>query len=459
MDEPVCHGCRDALQRIAELEARVAELTRKLEEATHAGKRQAAPFRKGPPKPDPKKPGRKSGEAHGTHAHRPPPPESGAECHEAPLPEACPHCNGPLVETGTAEQFQTEIPRTPLIRKFTIHLGRCAQCGRSAQGRHPLQTSDALGAAASQIGPDAQAAVALLHTQAGLSHGKVAAVFKTVFGITVTRGASAQINSRAGRRLAGEYRCILGSIRASKQLSADETGWRVGGQSAWLHVWVGDEATAYAIDSQRSADALERAIGIDWSGVLGHDGYGTYDRFGSAIHQSCLAHVLRRVRELLAEARRGAVAFPRQLIALFTEAIHRRNQLGSGVETDDQRERQRCDCDDRLLALVSRLRVVKAYATLSKHLRRHLEQWFTFVFDPSVEPTNWKAEQAIRPAVVNRKVWGGNRTGAGAGAQQVLMSVFETCRRHTRSVLDFVSASLRAWGNRLLPTPTLLTAR
>jgi len=103
--------------------------------------------------------------------------------------------------------------------------------------------------------------------------------------------------------------------------------------------------------------------------------------------------------------------------------------------------------------------VVKAYATLSKHLRRHLEQWFTFVFDPSVEPTNWKAEQAIRPAVVNRKVWGGNRTGAGAGAQQVLMSVFETCRRHTRSVLDFVSANLRAWGNRLLPTPTLLTAR
>ena len=59
------------------------------------------------------------------------------------------------------------------------------------------------------------------------------------------------------------------------------------------------------------------------------------------------------------------------------------------------------------------------YATLAKHLRNHFEQWFAFVFDPRIEPTNWQAEQAIRPAVVNRKVWGGNRTDAGAKAQGV----------------------------------------
>jgi transposase len=459
MDEPACPGCRDANKRIADLEARVAELTRKLDEATRAGKRQAAPFRKGPPKPHPKAPGRKAGDAHGTHGHRPPPSGPVAERHHAPLPDACPHCRGPLIETGTAEQFQADIPRQPLIRQFTVHIGHCGDCGRRTQGRHPLQTSDALGAAASQIGPDAQAAVALLHTQAGLSHGKVATVFDALFGIGLTRGASAQINGRAGVRSEPAYQQIRASIRSSRQLAADETGWRVGGRSAWLHVWVGDTATAYAIDSQRSADALERAIGLDWSGVLGHDGYGTYDRFTSATHQSCLAHVLRRARELLDDATRGAVAFPRRLIALFTEAIHRRNQSGARVESDDERERTRSGFDDRLLALVRTRRAVPAYATFAQHLRRHLEQWFTFVFDPSVEPTNWAAEQAIRPAVVNRKVWGGNRTWAGAGTQQVLMSVFETCRRHARPVLDFVSGTLRAWGNRLLPTPTLLPGR
>jgi transposase len=378
-----------------------------------------------------------------------------AERHHAALPDACPHCRGPLIETDTAEQFQTEIPRQPLIRQFTVHIGHCGDCGRRTQGRHPLQTSDALGAAASQIGPDAQAAAALLHTQAGLSHGKVVAVFDALFGIRLTRGASAQINGRAGIRSEPEYRQLPASVRTSKQLAVDETGWRVGGHNAWLHVWVGDRATGYAIDSQRSADALERVIGRDWSGVLSHDGYGTYDRFAGALHQSCLAHVLRRTRELLADASRGAVAFPRQLIALFTEAIHRRNQLAGRAETDDERDRQRSGFDDRLLALLRPRRVVPAYTTLAKHLRKHLEQWFTFVFDPSVEPTNWKAEQAIRPAVVNRKVWGGNRTRVGADAQQVLMSVFETCRRHARSALDFVSLTLRSFGNRALQRPAL----
>src|SRR5881394_2530968 len=130
MDEPACPGCRELLRRVAELEARVAELTRKLDDALRAGKRQAAPFRKGSPKPDPKAPGRKSGDAHGTHGHRPPPLEPSAECHEARLPDACPHCRGRLVETGTAEQFQTEIPRTPLVRKFHVHIGRCDSCGK-----------------------------------------------------------------------------------------------------------------------------------------------------------------------------------------------------------------------------------------------------------------------------------------------------------------------------------------
>jgi len=96
---------------------------------------------------------------------------------------------------------------------------------------------------------------------------------------------------------------------------------------------------------------------------------------------------------------------------------------------------------------------------LARHLWNHSAEWFAFVSDPAIEPTNWKAEQAIRPAVVNRKVWGGNRTAAGAHAQGVLSSVLETCRRQTRSALDYVSQTLRSVGNRLLPRPVLLAAR
>jgi transposase len=168
-----------------------------------------------------------------------------------------------------------------------------------------------------------------------------------------------------------------------------------------------------------------------------------------------VAHVLRRARDLLANATRGAVRFPRQVIALFTEAIHWRNGYVPGTWTDNQLDAHRVSFDDRLLELVMRPRAVPEYATLAKHLWNHFEQWFAFVFDPRVEPTNWRAEQAIRPAVVNRKVWGGNRTEVGAKAQGVLMSVFETCRRQTLSIVDHVSRTLRWFGNRLLPRPLL----
>jgi transposase len=89
----------------------------------------------------------------------------------------------------------------------------------------------------------------------------------------------------------------------------------------------------------------------------------------------------------------------------------------------------------------------------------HRDEWFTVLSHPEVEPTNWEAEPAIRPAVVNRKVWGGNRTWVGARAQDVLRSVRETGQRAGRSGLEFVSQTLRAFANPWLPRPILLTPR
>ena len=442
------------------LQRELAESRQQLEQARRQAKRQAAPFSKGAPTPKPRRPGRKPGDAHGRHGHRPrPAPGEIDETHEAPLPAACPGCGGAVRETGVAAQYQTEIPRKPLVRRFNVHLGRCAGCGECVQGRHPLQTSDALGAAASQLGPDAQAALVLLNKDAGLSHGKAAAVMTKLFGVPVTRGASAQVALRAAKRLGPAHEEIRQEIKASRLLVPDETGWRVGGQPAWLHAWVTERATCYAIDPRRSADALERVIGIDWGGVLAHDGWSSYGRFEKATHQQCLGHVLRRARELLEGATRGAVRYPRELIALLTEAIRLRNRHLLGEVTAAELAAAKGGFDTRLEKLAYPWRAVPAYETLSRHLWDHLGEWFVFLEKPWVDATNWRAEQAIRPAVVNRKVWGGNRTEDGAKAQGVLMSVLRTCWQAGRSALDFVSQTVRAHGNPLLQRPVLLLPR
>lgn len=123
MDSVPCPGCMERDRRIAELEksfaelqAKVDRLTALLEQAQRSGKRQSAPFSKGEPKDQPKTPGRKRGDQHGQHGHRPAPPdETVDEVLEAPLPDACPHCGGALAEDEAVdEQFQTDIPLKPI---------------------------------------------------------------------------------------------------------------------------------------------------------------------------------------------------------------------------------------------------------------------------------------------------------------------------------------------------------
>ena len=105
---------------------------------------------------------------------------------DAPLPDQCPDCGGNIVEDHLDQQFQTEIPRRPIIRQFNIHCGHCQQCGKHVRGRHPLQTSNATGAAQSQLGADAQAAIVYLNKRAGMSYGKIADTFRNFYGITLT---------------------------------------------------------------------------------------------------------------------------------------------------------------------------------------------------------------------------------------------------------------------------------
>ena len=80
------------------------------------------------------------------------------ETRDAPLPAHCPTCGDRVIETRVATQYQEEIPvPRVLVRAFRVLVGQCRRWGRRVQGRHPLQSSDALGAAAAQLGPQAVA--------------------------------------------------------------------------------------------------------------------------------------------------------------------------------------------------------------------------------------------------------------------------------------------------------------
>ena len=180
------------------------------------------------------------------------------------------------------------------------------------------------------------------------------------------------------------------------------------------------------------------------------DGWGVYRQFTGAVHQSCLAHLLRRCREMIAVSRGAMAHFPLAVhkvlqMALKLRARRDQGQIGShGLAAACGRLEVRMD------RLLSAPRQAAQNQRLARHLRRERDALFPFLYCPGLEATNWRAEQAIRPMVVTRKVWGGNRTPAGARTQSILLSVLQTCRQQHHSAIPLLGRLLCSQQPRIL---------
>ena len=419
------------------------QLKKELEVARRAGKRQSAPFSKGDPKNKPRRPGRKRGKSHGRHGHRKPPPRVD-EVVDAPLPTSCPHCQGAVEEVDVQAQYQTELPPVrPHVTRFDIHVGQCTACGKRVQGRHPQQTSDALGAAASQLGPRAQAFASELHVRYGVSFGKVQDLFSHSYDVSVTRGGLYLATARVARVVEPTYQAFHVWIRKAPIVSPDETGWRVGGLSQWLWAFATPELTVYAIQNGRGFAQAAKVLGEDYAGTLVRDGWAPYRKFLEAGHQTCLAHLLRRCHENLKTALRGTARVPRAVRDILKGALALRDH----AQADEVSVHGLRSLAGKLRARMDRLLGWRPSdednRKLLEHLETEQEALFTFLEDMQVPATNYWSEQAIRPAVVNRKVFGGNRTWAGAHTLEVLSSVFQTSRQRGHDSTNLLVECLR----------------
>jgi transposase len=424
------------------LRARVGKLEGQLEGARRAGKRQAAPFSRGEPESRPGRPGRRSGEEHGRHRHREP-PEDVDEEFDAPLAARC-ECGGEIEHERTEFQYQEELPVPRAIRRrFAVHIGKCCCCGRRHQGRHLFQTSDALGAAGSMLGPRAVALATELNKELGLSPQKAAKALGR-FGIRVTAGGVVQAVARQARALEPTYEALIEGVRASPAVAPDETGWRINGQKAWLWVFAGENVTVYLIAPGRGYEHAEQILGEDFSGVLERDGWAPYRRFANARHQTCAAHLLRRTGELIADSVAGQARVPHAARRILKDALALRDERDQDVIDADEFGLRVTEINERTDKLLQTRAKHEPNRRLLAHLATEREHMFTFLTEPGVQATNWRAEQAPRPAIVNRKSWGGNRTPKGARTQQVTMSVIRTARQQDIDPLELMASAQRS---------------
>lgn len=437
-----------------QLRREIERLRRALEEALRASKRQAAPFSRRQPKAHPEKPGRKAGPHYG-RAHRREVPEVVDELVDVPLPTRCPHCGGEVEETGVVSQYQTEIPEPRVARiEFRIHHGRCRRCRQTVHGRDRRQSSQAVGSAASQLGPRAVALAVQLNKGLGLPYGKTAAVLEHGWGLEVSRGGLCQAIERVARKAEPTYAVLREGIRSEPSVTPDETGWKVGGQLWWLWAFSSPAMTVYAIQPGRGFAQAAAVLGEEFEGFLVRDGWSVYRQFGKAVHQTCLAHLLRRCRERIEVAGVGGAQFPRALQTLLQASLDLRRRRDREQISPHGLAVARGKLEARLDRVLQRRTRSPANRRLRNHLWREREAVFTFLYCPGLEATNWRAEQAIRPMVVTRKVWGGNRTANGAWTQSILLSLLQTCRQQHRPALPLLQRLLCSPRPRLLDLTT-----
>jgi transposase len=318
------------------------------------------------------------------------------------------------------------------------------------RGRHPDQTSDALGAAGTMLGPRAMALAAWLHYGCGVSAAKVARLFGEL-GLEVTPGGVTQAMLRLSGDATGTYDALVAALRCSPVVSPDETGWRIDGERGWLWVFVGATVTVYDIalgPGARGFETAKQVLGEDFSGVLCRDGWAPYRRFEQASHQTCVAHLLRRCNELIADSVAGQARIPHAVRRVLVDALALRARRDGAQIGGRRLEAAIAELEARVDKLLCARVVHEPNRRLLAHLRTERDALFTFLRHQGVPATNHEAERAIRPQVCMRKNWGGNKSEAGARAAAILGSVLRTSTQRGANPIDVLMAIATSDGQR-----------
>jgi transposase len=456
------------LTELSALKAQVAELLRenaalkaRLEQREQDAKRAAAPFSKGQRKSQPKRPGRKPGRGHFTFRTLPRPDQWTAPPIEVRLPEPnCPCCGEPLQEQRVDLAAITEIPPQPkpIVQPYRVWVYNCPTCETTVRASHPDLAPDQYGATAHRMGPRVMAAAHATHYGLGVPVRKVPAVLALYTGVRLTQSAITQdALRRASGPIGRQYQSLRDQVPTSDVTYTDDTGWRVGGETAQLMIFVTDTATVFQVRPQHRNDEVREVIGDAYAGVLVTDRGKSYDakELEGVKPQKCIPHALRSINEVLETKQGRARHFGARLKKLLKEGLelwheyhdhpgqlrgfeYRVRSLQAAV-TRHLRPRQLVDADNqRLLEQFGR-----------HHTRGNL---LRFLDDPRVKPTNNDSERGFRFAVIQRKVSQCSKTARGARAFEAFASVIKTAMRQGKDAVERLTEIFRGIDPQSNPT-------
>ena len=414
--------------RIRQLEAQLAKYENP---HTPPSLRRGGTSRKNQKKGGGKKPGQKKGHTGVTR-----PPAKPAK-HVEVTTERCPDCGTELgdpfrVESRIIEEIPE--PQPVIVTEYRIAHYTCPGCQREVVATDPDCPKEGA------FGNNTIAQTTVLKYEERLPYRKIRKVLKRQYGLDMSAATILDLTRRASDAVQSEYEEILDRVRGAEVLYVDETSIKVQGKKYWIWAFTTPEETFVVIRKSRGMKVLLEVLTRRFTGIIVCDGWKSYTGFTNRI-QRCWAHLLRE-SEYLAEKIAEAAPLDKALRRLY-------RKLTDALEEDPPPETRRrlwYEARATLRRWIKRYYVSEKVKKFIGKIENGFEYWFTFVLHSDVEPTNNRAERALREHVVQRKIIGTLRNEKGTSIHERIMTVLTTWAQQGLNSFQMLRSKLRLSG-------------
>jgi transposase len=364
---------------------------------------------------------------------RPSAPPRAPESYRRPMPkkdevtdttnhpvDACAHCKGAFAERETAAYFVEDIPlpQKRLVIKHEVERGYCPSCRRWSAGS-PLPSATVV------LGENVKRYAAYLSVVCRQSYAQIQDILMHTYEFAVSQGEIAKILEKEGNLLRPEYERLKERIRGEPSVHLDETGWRlfIGDgyrRFAWTMTGGTSAESVFTVGKTRGKGNATDLLG-DSRAIVVSDDYGAYRRLEQP-HQLCLAHILRKLRDLARSGEITGASHDHCVAAYATFAA---------IYADIEKARMSSDPDASHDALRKRLQTFALpdpldpakLSRVKRQVSERTENYLTCLLYPGVASDNNAAERSLRHLVLKRKISFGSLNEKTAETLAILLSV------------------------------------
>jgi transposase len=358
-------------------------------------------------------------------------------------PEACAGCGSALTAAmatshGARQVFDLPAPQPLVVTEHRAHVCSCARCGAPTQAAFPEGV-----AAPVQYGARIGAFVVYLLHGHFLPEDRLAEVMRDLFGVSLVPATIARISRSCADLLHSFAQAVRERVNGAKVKHLDETGFRLGGKTQWLHIASSALLTCYRVCASRGS------LWADVVGIVVHDHWKPYYTMKGVLHALCNAHHLRELKALIDIDQED---WARKMQILLRRACHATNLAR---QRDIMLKPRLVALKPRLIARIERRYDAIVAEGLAFHhakpalrrlqrrsgkprrighnlllrLQQRRDDVLRFLNDPDVPFTNNQAEGDARMMKLRQKISGGYRSQDSAEDFAIIRSVLSTAKK------------------------------